>query len=187
MAKSEPVRAFVAPLEKLGIAYAITGSIAAGLYGEPRFTLDLDLVVLLKTDQISALIDAFPEEDFYVPPRETLWAETQRELRGSFNLIHHADGFKADFYLAGRDSLHAWALQHRRRSEWTGFPVWVAPPEYVLLRKLEFFRESGQEKHQRDIQRILGQTSLDVAFLKTMLDRLGLWQTWRSCGGSELA
>jgi hypothetical protein len=31
----------------------------------------------------------------------------------------------------------------------------VAPPEYVVLRKLAFYREGGSEKHLRDIRGIL--------------------------------
>ena len=34
-------------------------------------------------------------------------------------------------------------------------PVHVAPPEYVVLRKLAFYREGGSEKHLRDIRGIL--------------------------------
>jgi len=30
-----------------------------------------------------------------------------------------------------------------------GEPIWVAPPEYVILRKLEYFREGKSEKHLR--------------------------------------
>ena len=39
---------FVAPLESAGITYMITGSVASSIYGEPRNTFDIDLVVLLQ-------------------------------------------------------------------------------------------------------------------------------------------
>jgi hypothetical protein len=32
---------------------------------------------------------------------------------------------------------------------------WLAPVEYVILRKLEYYREGGSEKHLRDISGIL--------------------------------
>ena len=78
-----------------------------------------------------------------------------------FNLIHHQSQFKADIYLAARDPLHSWALEHRRRIDLAGAGAWIAPPEYVILRKLEFLREGGSDKHLRDIRFILAATPLD--------------------------
>jgi hypothetical protein len=91
-----------------------------------------------------------------------------------FNLIHHATQFKADVYLAARDPLHAWALAHRRRIELEGGGAWIAPPEYVVLRKLEYLREGGSDKHKRDIRFIVAATALDRAFLDAEISRLGL-------------
>ena len=31
----------------------------------------------------------------------------------------------------------------------------MAPPEYVIVRKLEYFREGGSDKHLRDIRGML--------------------------------
>jgi hypothetical protein len=36
-----------------------------------------------------------------------------------------------------------------------GEPIMVAPPEYVIVHKLEFFREGGSDKHLRDIRTML--------------------------------
>ncbi len=36
---------FVRPLQQAGFRYIVTGSVAAIFYGEPRLTLDVDLVV----------------------------------------------------------------------------------------------------------------------------------------------
>ncbi|MDB6030210.1 MAG: hypothetical protein JWM16_548 [Verrucomicrobiales bacterium] len=38
---------FARPLNRAGIRYAMTGSIAAIFYGEPRLTHDVDFVVFL--------------------------------------------------------------------------------------------------------------------------------------------
>lgn len=56
-------------------------------------------------------------------------------------MIHAETGSKADFYTSGLDELHAWAFRHARRLEYRGEPVSVAPPEYVIVRKLEYYRE----------------------------------------------
>jgi hypothetical protein len=69
-------------------------------------------------------------------------------------LIHHATGFKADVYIAF-DELHHWALANRRTLELDGATIAVAPVEYVIVRKLEYFREGRSEKHVRDIRSML--------------------------------
>jgi hypothetical protein len=180
----EPLGFFIEPLESLGLSYAITGSIAAGFYGEPRTTFDVDIVLLLQPGHLALYREAFPEEQFYVPPAEVLMAEATRRTRGSFNLIHHTTGYKADVYIANRDELHQWALRQRRRLRIGGGELWVAPPEYVILRKLEFYREGGGEKHVRDIQKMRDQTELDLAFIQAHVQRLGLNDEWTHCGGS---
>jgi hypothetical protein len=176
-----PIAPFTEPLERLGIPYCITGSVAASVYGEPRLTADVDVVVLLGSGDIPALREAFPDSLYYVPPDETLKLQLARASRGMFNLIHHASQFKADIYVAGKDPLHAWALAHRRRVDLEGGSAWIAPPEYVILRKLEYLREGGSDKHVRDVRFMLAATALDRAFLDTEVARLGLQSEWRRC------
>jgi hypothetical protein len=172
---------FTRRLNELSVRYMISGSVAVIVYGEPRLTHDVDLVVWLDRQHIGRLAEAFPAAEFYCPPREVIGVEVARELHGHFNLIHHATGFKADIYLSGRDPLHEWALERVRRLEIEGEPLVVAPPEYVIVRKLEYFREGGSEKHLRDIRSMLD-TSPELVRLDD-LERLiaarGLAETWQ--------
>jgi hypothetical protein len=174
----EPFAPFLEPLERLALPYCITGSVAASVYGEPRLTADIDIVLLLSPRDLSALRSAFPEAEYYVPPEEALREEVAREVRGMFNLIHHKSQFKADIYLAGGDPLHAWALSRRRRIDLAGSGAWIAPPEYVIVRKLEFLRDGGSEKHLRDIRYILAATPVDTAFLTSEVTQRGLDAQW---------
>ena len=96
-----------------------------------------------------------------------------------FNLIRHRSQFKADLYLTSRDPLHTWALEHRRRIDLVGSGAWIAPPEYVILRKLEFLHEGGSDKHLRDIRFILAATAVDRAFLEQEIARIGVEAEWR--------
>ncbi len=171
---------FVRPLNRLGVRYLVSGSVAAILYGEPRLTHDVDFVVFLKTEDIRRLQEVFPAPEFYVPPEEVIAAEVAREQRGHFNLVHTDTGFKADFYTAGRDDLHAWAVRNTRKVEYRGEPVVVAPPEYVIVRKLEYYREGGSEKHLRDIRSMLAASAdlLDIATLDEWIRRRGLEPQW---------
>ena len=72
-------------------------------YGEPRLTNDVDIVVSLAEAELPGFEAAFPDAEFYRPPREVLLVELGRSRRGHFNLIDHRTGFKADIYLAGLD------------------------------------------------------------------------------------
>ena len=87
---------FIIPLNCTGIDYMVTGSVAPMLYGEPRMTHDIDLIVDLHTERIPALLNAFPETEYYRPPEEIIGVEIARVQRGHFIIIHHATVYKAD-------------------------------------------------------------------------------------------
>ena len=175
---------FVERLEAIGAPYMVTGATAAILYGQPRVTNDLDVVLSLDDRARGALLRAFPEGEFYVPPESVIQAEQARLQRGHFNLIHLESGYKADIYLVGADPLHAWALPLRRRLRWNEkMELFVAPPEYVVLRKLEYYREGRSAKHPADIRAVQEVTGLDQAMLDPWLERLGLTAVWRELKG----
>ena len=132
------------------------------LYGEPRVTHDVDLIVHLQPDNLAQLPDAFPASDFYLPPSEIISVEMARANRGHFNIIHSETGLKADCYLVNNDELHVWAFRHRREYTVEDIRVSVAPPEYVIVRKLEYFREGGSEKHLRDIRAMLAISGAEI-------------------------
>jgi hypothetical protein len=54
-ASSEALARLLEVLDRLEIRYAIGGSVASSAHGVPRTTLDVDLVVDLKADQIDDL------------------------------------------------------------------------------------------------------------------------------------
>lgn len=177
MQQLELIRVFVDPLENLRLPYIVTGSIASTFYGEPRLTHDIDLVVHLQNQDIQKFIGSFDPQNFYCPPDTVIGIELRRRPYGHFNIIHHASGFKADFYTSSADQLHEWALKDRRRLEITKeFSLWVAPPEYLIIRKLEFYREGGSEKHLLDIRKMLPLVGegLDHQFLAQEIARRNL-------------
>lgn len=181
MLEPDLIELFVRPLNQAGIRYVICGSVAAMLYGEPRVTHDIDLVAYLRTEDAPRLGTIFPPPEFYVPPAATILEEIVRERHGHFNLIHADSGLKADFYTAGRDELHAWAFRHARRYAIGANDISLAPPEYVILRKLEYHREGGSEKHLRDIRAMLAVSGeqLDRAALHGWIARLGVEAEWQ--------
>lgn len=81
-----------ARLDRAGIAYMLTGSMAMNYYAEPRMTRDIDLVVAVEPHEADRFATAF-EPDYYVP-RDQL---SQLILdRGMFNLLHLDSVVKVD-------------------------------------------------------------------------------------------
>lgn len=175
------IRPFVERFERLGRPYMITGSTAGIIYGEPRMTHDVDIVIALRTEDVDAFVAAFPLDEFYCPPDDVLAIEVRRDQRGHCNLIHHATGFKADVYLAF-DDLHRWALARCTLVDLDGLRLPVAPIEYVIVRKLEYFAEGGSEKHLRDIRGMLALSgdAIDRGELDRMISARGLAAAWQA-------
>jgi hypothetical protein len=172
---------FIAPLEKGRIDYMITGSVASTLYGEPRLTHDIDLVIMLLRPAIPVFISLFPETEFYVPPREVIQVELARDSFAHFNLIHHESGYKADMYPFTGDPLHIWAIKNRRRLSMNhDLQIWVAPPEYVIIRKLQYFKEGGSQKNLSDVKKMLDSSDLkiDYAIITEWIETRSLKKEW---------
>ena len=57
----------------------------------------------------------------------------------------------------------------------------LAPPEYVIVRKLEYYREGGSDKHLRDIRSMLAVSGgqLDRPSLNEWIEQRGLQNEWR--------
>lgn len=142
-------------IERLGGMYSIGGSLASAFAGEPRSTLDVDMVVALRAADADALADAL-EPAFYLD-RERLRHAIER--RGSVNVIHIDSAVKIDLFVAGGTSLDN-SLLRRRRLVRAGDPpreIFIHSPEDILLQKLRWFRMGGEvsERQWRDVLGII--------------------------------
>jgi hypothetical protein len=102
-----------------------------------------------------------------------------------FNVIHPTSGLKVDFVFRKNTPHGKTEFDRKQRIElWPGLEAFVAAPEDVILKKLEFFREGGSAKHLLDIKGILAQTEIDMAYLEPWIDQLGLRAAWASAQGA---
>lgn len=177
---------FAGRLNKLGIPYMITGSVASIIYGEPRLTHDIDIVIDIPCNLTDKFSSMFPFDDFYLPTKEVLTNEILRESRGHCNIIHHETGFKADIYFAGNNSFQHWALSNVKIIDFSGEQLPIAPIEYVIIKKLEFYKEGNAQKHLRDIISMMQNSKdiIDEKLLKNYLKEFGLEKEWNLCLGS---
>jgi hypothetical protein len=155
MPEHDLLKIFIEPIDDLKIPYIVTGAVASIIYGEPRLTHDIDLVLELKKKDVERLLSKFPSDLFYTPPPEVITTEITRSKRGHFNIIHHETGFRADIYLVGNDSFQKWAIDNYKSMTIGNKSYRIAPAEYVIILKLEYYREGQSDKHLRDIRAIL--------------------------------
>jgi hypothetical protein len=141
-------------LEALGIAHTIGGSIASSLAGEPRSTVDIDIVAALDDAHVPGLVSAL-SADFYVDDQALRRAVRER---GIANLIHQATQLKVDLHVAGGTPLDEQQLRRRQRADLgAGRILHVHPPEDILLQKLRWYRKGGDtsDRQWRDVVAIV--------------------------------
>ncbi len=141
-------------LDALGILYTVGGSVASSFAGEPRATIDIDIVAAIEERHVDGLVTALSPE-FYVD------ADALRRAirtRSSANLIHHATQLKVDLFVAGGTPLDARQLARRMAVDLgNGRCLFVHPPEDILLQKLRWYRLGGDasDRQWRDILAIV--------------------------------
>lgn len=173
----EEVAAAVArALEQVGVEYALGGSVATSLQGEPRSTNDIDFAVRLSAPQAAPLVAALGP-DFAVDEPSLLEAI---EKGRSANIFHLPSMTKVDLFIRGGEPFDEMELSRRRpvRLRSVDLEISVASPEDNLLRKLRWFRLGGEtsDRQWRDILgllRISGGT-MDMAYVERWARTLGV-------------
>lgn len=161
-------------LDELGVIHTIGGSIASSIAGEPRSTIDVDIVAALKPEHVAGLVERLATA-FYIDE-----AAVDRAIvsASAVNLIHQETSIKIDLFVAGGTPLDAQQLARRVRVEVGGRTIYVHPPEDILLQKLRWFRLSGDcsERQWRDavaIVRVQGDR-LDREYVRQNAELVGV-------------
>ncbi len=177
MGPLEVLKDVTAKLSSRNIEYFLVGSLAAMQYGRPRFTNDIDLVVEIRPSQLRDFAELFKIDEYYCPPPEILRDEVVR--MGSFNLIHQSTGMKVDVVVLKNTEFYLSEFSRRKKITLAaGVDVFIASAEDVIIKKLDFYREGGSEKHLTDIREIVAATPLDQRYLDKWIDHFGLREQW---------
>jgi hypothetical protein len=162
-------------LERLGIPYAVGGSLASSLHGVMRSTLDVDIVADMQSDHIQSLVEALSNE-FYADDE---MMRDAIERQSSFNLIHYETAFKVDIFIRKSRAFDQMQLDRRRLSIIASDPdesVYVTSPEDTVLAKLEWYRMGGEvsDRQWRDIIGVLKTRAgeLDLEYLRQWASEL---------------
>ena len=174
------LRVCVPVFDRLHIGYFVTGSVASATYGEFRNTNDIDIVVHVDVDDTDTICNCFPEPEFYVS-REAVRDAIVRA--GQFNVLHSTSGFKIDFMVSSFDEFDRSRFARAKLVPLAeGFVLKMASPEDVIIKKLEYFKLGGSDKHLRDIAGILRVTGDDVDrdYIGRWVARLDLETEWEA-------
>jgi hypothetical protein len=180
MGPSELMQIVADVLESLEVPYLITGSMATVAYGEPRFTNDVDIVVDLPLAKLDAFCSAFSAPEYYCSRDAVRHAVEQRF---QFNIIHPTSGLKVDVMIPETTDFNRSRLSRAvRMPSGADGSVWFASAEDVIVKKLEYYREGGSEKHLRDIVGVLKiqRESIDRHYITEWTARLNLTAEWET-------
>ena len=170
--QQEFIKAIITRLEALGLPYAVTGSVASNLWGTPRLTHDIDILVVLTGADVRQVAAAF-SDPYYVSESGVLQAALSG---GMFNVIDAAGGYKGDFWVSSGDPFSQSLLSRRQKIEIVpGHTAYVASAEDVLLHKLVWHKITPSERQLGDAAGIAAVQAgkLDLDYLRRWAARQG--------------
>jgi hypothetical protein len=171
------VARIVAVFESLGVDYLVGGSVASSVFGEPRQTVDADLIARLLGRHAEPLVANLRGEFYADLPTITTAIQTQ----GTFNLIHLETMTKVDVFVRWRDPFAQSQLARRQKKsvgESAPLELFFASPEDTVLAKLEWYRKGNDvsDRQWRDLLGVLKVQAgtLDRAYLVHWAGELGV-------------
>ena len=173
----EFLRRVTAALEMTGVPYMLTGSVASSMYGVPRATNDIDIVVAPTREQLLSLVQLFQRVGLAVDRDTALGA---LRTKGQFNVIDFPKGLKLDLIVRKDREFSSIEFDRRETHEVEGMCLTIATPEDVLIAKLEWGRMGESERQIADAAGILKMqaATLDLAYIERWVTLLGLHEQW---------
>ena len=163
------LKLIVERLDAARIEYMITGSIAAGLYGQPRMTRDIDIVAVLYPSHAARLSEQLAPE--FVSDVDVI--RDAIAGRRTFSVVHRRALLKIDLIVRSDDEYELEKFGRRRTIEIDGRHISVISPEDLVLSKLVWAKDSRSDLQLRDVRSIIAsQSGLDRAYMHRWALRL---------------
>lgn len=176
MTGGDLIRTALRLLDGAGVPFMVTGSQASSYHGEPRATLDLDIVIDPDAAALKRLLAALHAAGFYVDDA----AATQAlEDRSQFNAIGQ-DASKIDFIVRKDRPFSKSEFDRRLAVDLLGEAGFIATVEDMIVAKLEWAAATDSERQLRDVEGMLelNRARIDRDYLDRWIAALGLGQAW---------
>ena len=157
-------------LDRVGLAYMLTGSMAMSFYAEPRMTRAVDLVVEMERADAEG-VHALFEDDYYVSLDAIREAVQHASM---FNVIHSESLIKVDLIVRKDEPYRRAEFARRHPVQIDDLEVYLVSKEDLILSKLVWAKDSQSEQQLRDVQNLVD-TGYDQAYLDRWLHELGLY------------
>ena len=159
-------------LNRVGLTYYLTGSMASNYWGIPRTTHDLDFVVQLPMSAVPRIVQEF-SGDFYI---EEAAVRAAYQPPHQFNAIDTRSALKVDFWLPKPAPFDREMLRRRMRVTLLGEPAWITTPEDGILHKLLWNRITPSDRQLGDAAGVIAVQGekLDRPYLQQWADVLGV-------------
>lgn len=160
-------------LNSLKIPYLVTGGMAIFVWGRPRFTADIDIVVELRYKDIGNLEKALRAlgEAGYIEAQDM---EDALFSGGEFNFIDSNTGVKVDFFVAKNSELERSKMARRKARKIVGKTVYFISPEDLILSKLQWYTMGESTRQLEDVESIfkISGKKLDMKYVKKWAKKL---------------
>jgi hypothetical protein len=164
-------------LDKLGIPYMLTGSMALIHYAMPRNTTDIDIIIELTSNDVEKFIKEF-EPDYYVPHSRIKDAIYRNRM---FNLLNQQTIIKIDCVIRKDDEFNLLAFSRREVVKYTDyFDVCIINKDDLILSKLNWAKISHSEMQMRDVANLL-RNGYDVDYVNKWAKKLGVSDMLAEC------
>ncbi|WP_394832470.1 hypothetical protein LVJ94_38805 [Pendulispora rubella] len=155
----------------------VAGSFVSSIYGIPRATQDVDIVIAPTFDSLNALLALLARDECYV---DADVARDEFRRHSQFNVIDEASGWKVDFIFRKSRPFSRTELARRVPMNILGVSMFAASAEDTILSKLEWAKLGESERQLRDVRGILDTqgNALDFAYIEQWLDELEVRELW---------
>lgn len=162
-------------LDNLGIKYFITGGFAVSLWGRPRATFDIDIVVKIIEPQADKLAKAWKRISRAGYADENMIKEAIKN-KGEFNFIDPDSGMKVDFWLGKEGENNPPEFKNRKPQKINRKTVFFVSAEDLILSKLQWLKLSHSDRHLDDIKSIfqISGKKINKKYLNYWIEKLGL-------------
>lgn len=161
-------------LHEVKIPYFITGGFAVSVWGRPRATFDIDVVVELIEPKVEALAGALRKiyKAGYID--ETSAKDAIRH-QSEFNFLDPFTGLKIDFWVTKRDELSLLKLQRKIPKKISGKTIYFISPEDLILSKLVWYTMGESTRQLEDIESVIkiSGKKLDMGYIRKWAKKLG--------------